>query len=160
VMNPLTAISDRMAREAAREVTRRRFLRTAGGAAVGMSVGVALAGIPNRASATGSLGWPCGPSPICPSAACGSNGQCAGTARRRNYATYNCSSPTAANCWVEDYSWCGPFFKWKCCDCCAYSGGGPTCAVCTDNKKACICRSRCDIAGGCTGLPTYQMPCQ
>jgi len=146
-----TQMTDGLVLATARAFTRRRLLRNAGAVALGAAFTTTLT---RDAWAHGSHGSPCGPSPICPDAACNSTFNCntADTARRRNYNTFDCGTDTASNCWTEDYTGCGGY-KWKCCDCCAYHGTGNVCSGCTNTKRACICRSRCDITDGCSQWP-------
>jgi hypothetical protein len=141
--------TDTLVAAAARSVTRRRFLRNSGAAALG--VALAATGTSTSTYASGTPGSPCGPSPICPDVVCNSTYNCDtdAAARRRNYATFDCASDTAPNCWLEDYTNCGGT-KWKCCDCCGYEGTGSICSGCNATKRACICKSKCSVTDGCS----------
>ncbi len=88
-----TAVADRVVLTSARLVTRRRFLRNAGAVALSMTLGgryfVASAfGQPSEcydiqgAYACYDSHGPCGPSPICPTGTCSSNGLCYNYYRR------------------------------------------------------------------------------
>ncbi len=147
----IVSISDRLAARAATTVTRRRFLRNAGALALATSMSATLGGRVTPAIATGTASHPCGPSPLCPSAACGQYGNCdtAGTPRKRVYNTNDCAPDSGvSNCWVEDYTASG-HRKWRCCDCCAYNGAGARCDVCDNVKYSCICRINCNNTSLC-----------
>lgn len=133
---------DRVAAGAAVGLTRRRFLRTAGGTALGVSLGSAYffsrSGV---ADAVGSCSThPCGPSPLC-SGTC--NGYLCWSCYRRPYNGSVCASPQTANCWTETCSsgtWAG---TWNCCDCCCPNQGGNSCSGCPNSTyRKCICRKK------------------
>ena len=139
------ALTDRVAAAAAAQVTRRRFLRNTGAAALGLTLGAGLAGSRSarEAFASGTASSPCGPSPIassgyCPGGRCGPPSACTG----RRYDTYTCSG--SSGCWTEDYRSSGRGY-WRCCDICANNGSGPRCsgsACGSFGNRAAICRSR------------------
>ena len=132
--------TDRLAVRAAGTVTRRRLLRNTAAVTLGATLGGALVRSP-AASARGTSDRPCGPSPLCPSGRC-YNGQCSNAAGRY-YDTYTCAPNQPGGCWYEDYRYLGKGY-WKCCDCCAFDGGGTRCSGCNDGRAryACICRKR------------------
>jgi hypothetical protein len=134
---------DRLVASSARSVTRRRFLRNAGGAALGASLGVAYLSRSGPALAFGTADNPCGPSPLCVYTKCsGTPSNCnsspPGNCSRRHYndSSYPCT--TEYNCWNEDYRSVGKGW-WRCCDCCCDGVGGPNCSGCSG--QPCICRS-------------------
>ena len=132
-------VTDRLVRRAASAMTRRRLLRNSGAGALSLALGGAL--VSRRADpafARGTASHPCGPSPYCPSGRC-YNGQCSNAAGRY-YDTYTCNPNNLGGCWTEDYRNVGAGY-WKCCDCCAWDGGGATCSGCS-SRRACICRKR------------------
>jgi hypothetical protein len=136
----MQAFSDRVVREAAGAMSRRRLFRNAGAGALGLAVSASYLGAREArvAVAHGSSSHPCGPSPYCPSARC-YNGNCSNAAGRY-YSTYTCHPNALGGCWTEDYRSVGKG-RWQCCDCCALDGGGAACSGCSP-RRACICRKK------------------
>lgn len=140
-------LADRVAVASARTVTRRRLLRNAGAAALGASLGLAMAGTEDVgvAFADGSASHPCGPSPIAPSGYCATGTNCGppSACGGRYHDTYTCNGQFAGGCWNEDYRSQGKGL-WSCCDVCINSGTGPACSGNCNSyaKRAAICRTR------------------
>lgn len=142
------AVADRMVAGAAQAITRKRLLRNAGTAALGVALGAGYFGRADRSWALGAFDCygnhgPCGPSPLCPFGVCNGAGEC-GAYHRRPHNKFTCDqSGTVANCWAEHCecgaTWAGTY---NCCDCCGASGGGSGCGCGT----ACICRK---VIGSC-----------
>ncbi len=137
----LSAFADALTGRAAVVVTRRRLLRNAGAATVGVAVGSRILGWGTPgARAAGTPSSPCGPSPLCPGSNC-FNGQCSNCAGRI-YDTFTCNPGNPGGCWIENY--CGNTGKYQCCDCCCFNGGGNKCGTCGDSNSryACVCRKQ------------------
>ena len=134
--------TDQLVVRAATGITRRRFLRNAGSAALGISLGSAYFLSRTRvADAFGSCSThPCGPSPLCVGTC---NGYLCWSCYRRPYEGSTCASPTTPNCWTETCTsgtWQG---KWNCCDCCCPNQGGNSCSGCPNSTyRKCICRKK------------------
>jgi hypothetical protein len=146
-------------RAAAPAITRRRFLRRAGGVifvgslSLSRLVGRSEAADPHETDC-GPLSAGCGSSPLCSSGHCKANGECDtsdGKVRRRvndfhQWAGFNCGADDDQNCWTEC---CGPPSDCnlkRCCDCCTPSTDPPMCDGCANDRHACICRT---IIGTC-----------
>lgn len=141
-------IADELVVRAARgtALTRRRFLRNAGCAAVSTSFVLAMGTRANASHVSGcgdlkADGRVCGPSPYCSSSRCYESGACHNSTRTkpRAYASNYCigSGDGYVNCW------CTAAFgnKYRCCDCCVdYNTGGNACqSNCGSGWYACIC---------------------
>lgn len=143
-MRDLSDLSDQLATATARAVSRRRFLRNAGAAALTTSLGVAYVGSRAPRGLASGPNDPCGPSPICITTDCtGTPNNCTTTSpafcSRRTHDRYTCT--TDYNCWNEDYRGTGQGL-WRCCDCCCPNYTLNPCSNCGFSSGACICRSR------------------
>lgn len=146
--------ADELVARAAVTVTRRRFLRNAGTAALGVALSTALVGTQffgnARANTVHRPSNPCGPSPKCNSSNCTNDGQCRDgldhNCRCRPYAAGTCEpcpvgSFPSGQCWVENYCGSGNG-RWRCCDCCCPNATGDPCTSCSSPRQKCICRIR------------------
>jgi len=137
---------EELAASAARGLTRRRLLRSAGGAALGAAVATAYVERASDAVAACSYSNVCGPSPLCGGQRCDS-WKCEASRADTSWTVYGSGSQPCSgtdgvdNCWE---SGCYNGQIWRCCDCCARDAEcttGASCYSCgagTWNK--CICR--------------------
>lgn len=143
---------------AAREVTRRQFLRyaaRAGTVVIAATAGMLVGPIPAYGVTCqgGNACEPCGPSPLCNK----SLGDCDDAQKnckhapaqgksRREYGGTRCVSGTTANWWIENccVAKCQGTWKYayiKCADCCSINATGDRCGSnCPSGSRKCICR--------------------
>jgi hypothetical protein len=152
-------LSLQIVRAVAPTITRRRFLRRAGGVILLGSLSLSQLG---RSEAhepleegCGPMSAGCGPSPLCSNGHCRSDGECDlsdSMVRRRvnqfdnHWPGYDCGADAMHNCWQEC---CGVPTDCKlkrCCDCCTPSTDTPACTGCANDRHACICRA---VIGTC-----------
>ncbi len=153
-----TSIAEDLVERSARGISRRRFLRRAGGAVAAASIasvvwrpGMAWAECIARTDPF-NADRICGPSPYCSSTRCYDSGRCHHSTqhRARTYGGNRCVSEITdySNCWCV----CKSGNLYRCCDCCAdtYQGGitdyceRATCPTPNQGWYECICRgTRC-----------------
>lgn len=145
-MTGITRFADRVTETAARQVTRRRLLRNAGGVALGTTMTAAYFGLNAKPAAACDYSSVCGPSPLCPPTHCSGYNCNTGvsTVKWQKYAQGVCGTSGDQNCW----STCRNGNLWYCCDCCRQNAScGSTCTGCgSSGWKTCICH---DIIGSC-----------
>jgi hypothetical protein len=138
--------SDRVVAKSAHALTRRRFLRNAGNAALGATLAATYLGTRPELAEACTFSNFCGPSPICGGFRCtGSVHQLCNTSRSdtkwRKHDQFVCGTAADINCW---YSPCSGGVKYQCCDCAGNDTGG--CGFITSGCgsgtwRSCICQS-------------------
>jgi hypothetical protein len=128
--NLSTTFVDKLAQGAARQVSRRRFLRNSGAAALGAALSGAMLGTGRGRAAVTYATSTCSGSPVCASGRC-FDGQCSNSAGR-HWATSTCWPSHLGGCWTTGC--------WRCCDCCQFeSTSAGKCSSCGDSNTRYKC---------------------
>jgi hypothetical protein len=145
---------DRLVERSAFVITRRRFMRNASGAALGVALATSVGGGFKTLRSFGGIYFGgthiCGPSQYCDHSTRCDGYQCH-QSDRSSYSRYGqavCSGSGADNCWGVCDTDSGGYYY--CCDCCddynpgARSDGSAalTCSGCSSPRWVCICHAQ------------------